>query len=69
MRFTAVERYPSEYRPDLTKLPDALEEPRYNIAPTQQILTVTNEDGDRVIEPMRWGLIPSWAKDGQTSAT
>ena len=66
MRFTAVERYPSEYRPDLTKLPDALEGPRYNIAPTQQILTVTNEDGDRVIKPMRWGLIPSWAKDGQT---
>ena len=66
VRFTAVARYPSDYRPDLTKLPGALEQPRYNIAPTQQILSITNESGDRVIEPMRWGLIPSWAKDGQT---
>ena len=65
VRFTAITRYPSEYRPDLRKLPDFLDQPRYNIAPTQQILTVTNEHGDRVIEPMRWGLVPSWAKDGQ----
>ena len=66
VRFAIVVRYPSEYRPDLTRLPYFLEEPRYNIAPTQQILAVTNEDGERVVEPMRWGLIPSWAKDGQT---
>ena len=37
-------------------------EPAYNIAPTQQVLTVTN-DGERRAEHMRWGLIPSWAKD------
>ena len=36
--------------------------PRYNIAPTQQVLTVTNRDA-RQGEYMRWGLIPSWAKD------
>ena len=66
VRFAIVVRYPSEYRPDLTRLPYFLDEPRYNIAPTQQILAVTNEDGERVVEPMRWGLIPSWAKDGQT---
>ena len=36
--------------------------PRYNIAPTQQVLTVTNE-GQRRGEMMRWGLVPSWAKD------
>ena len=66
VRFTAIIRYPSEYRPDLTIMPSFLDQPRYNVAPTQQILTVTNEDGERVIEPMRWGLIPSWAKDGQT---
>ena len=35
---------------------------RYNIAPTQQVLTVTN-DGERRGELMRWGLVPSWAKD------
>ncbi len=37
-------------------------QPRYNIAPTQQVLTVVN-DGERRGELMRWGLVPSWAKD------
>ena len=37
-------------------------EPRYNIAPTQQVLAVVN-DGQRRGEMMRWGLVPSWAKD------
>ena len=37
-------------------------EPRYNIAPTQSVLTVVN-DGGRRGEMMRWGLVPSWAKD------
>lgn len=36
--------------------------PQYNIAPTQEVLVVTN-DRDRQGEFMRWGLIPSWAKD------
>ena len=36
--------------------------PSYNIAPTQNspILIYNNK---RKIEHMRWGLIPSWAKD------
>ena len=36
----------------------------YNIAPTQEVLTVTN-DGERRAELMRWGLVPHWAKDAQ----
>ena len=35
--------------------------PRYNIAPTQPVLAVTNDEG-RQPEYLRWGLIPSWAK-------
>ncbi|MFW6174741.1 MAG: SOS response-associated peptidase [Chloroflexota bacterium] len=35
---------------------------RYNIAPTQGIIAVTAEDGERRLEEMRWGLIPAWAK-------
>jgi putative SOS response-associated peptidase YedK len=35
---------------------------RYNIAPTQPILAVTNNHADR-LEHLHWGLIPSWAKD------
>jgi putative SOS response-associated peptidase YedK len=39
--------------------------PRYNIAPTQQVLIVRKEQGEKVrhLTTMRWGLIPSWAKD------
>jgi putative SOS response-associated peptidase YedK len=37
--------------------------PRYNIAPTQPILTVVQEEGKRVGRNMRWGLVPFWAKD------
>ena len=37
--------------------------PRYNIAPTQDVLAVRNDgDGNRA-DMMRWGLVPSWAKD------
>ena len=43
---------------------EAIHEPAYNIAPTQQVLTVTN-DGERRASYMRWGLIPFWAKDAK----
>lgn len=40
-------------------------EPRYNIAPTQLVPTVLrkSEQSDRRFQLLRWGLIPSWAKD------
>ena len=39
--------------------------PRYNIAPTQPVITVRIEHGKKIrhLATMRWGLIPSWAKD------
>jgi putative SOS response-associated peptidase YedK len=37
--------------------------PRYNIAPTQPILIVRAERGERRPDLVRWGLIPSWTKD------
>ena len=39
--------------------------PRYNIAPTQEVLAVrASPDGaGRELAGFRWGLIPSWAKD------
>ena len=35
----------------------------YNIAPTQEVAAVVEEDGKRKLRMLRWGLIPSWAKD------
>lgn len=34
-----------------------------NFAPSQQVPVVTLQDNQRVLETMRWGLVPSWAKD------
>ncbi len=36
--------------------------PHYNIAPTKTVVVV-GDDGTRFLTKMRWGLIPSWAKD------
>lgn len=36
--------------------------PRYNIAPTQDVLAVLN-DGKNSARWLRWGLIPAWADD------
>jgi putative SOS response-associated peptidase YedK len=38
-------------------------EPRYNIAPSQPVVAVTQPDGARHLEAMKWGLVPFWAKD------
>jgi putative SOS response-associated peptidase YedK len=37
--------------------------PRYNIAPTQEILGVLEAADGREMKFFKWGLIPSWAKD------
>ncbi len=38
--------------------------PRYNIAPTQPVAIVRNSHaGEREMVLVRWGLIPSWAKE------
>jgi len=37
--------------------------PRFNIAPSQEVLTVIVEEGERIGKMMRWGLVPFWAKD------
>lgn len=39
--------------------------PRYNIAPSQDILTVVQRDSSRVAGFMQWGLIPSWSKEAK----
>ena len=39
--------------------------PRYNIAPTQPVpaILVASGQPNREFNPLRWGLIPGWAKD------
>lgn len=45
------------------ELPERLLPPNYNVAPTQQVSVVRDDDGVRRLDIARWGLIPSWAKD------
>lgn len=41
--------------------------PRYNIAPTQNVVAIL-ADGTPHLDLLRWGLIPSWAKDESISS-
>jgi putative SOS response-associated peptidase YedK len=39
---------------------------RYNIAPTETVVAIVlGKDGEPVARPLRWGLIPPWAKDAK----
>jgi putative SOS response-associated peptidase YedK len=37
--------------------------PDYNVAPTKRIYAVRDREGERELTLVRWGLVPSWAKD------
>ena len=62
-RFTL--RTPAHALAEAFATPPLLDEPaRFNIAPSQDILIVrAGDDGRRQWAKVRWGLIPSWAKD------
>ncbi|NNJ28033.1 SOS response-associated peptidase [Alienimonas chondri] len=50
--------------PELTGEPPLSEwEARYNVAPTQPVPVVREGEDGRTCDALRWGLIPSWAKD------
>jgi len=44
-------------------------QPRYNIAPTQEIMVVREDAADRGrrADMLRWGMIPPWSKEGKPS--
>jgi putative SOS response-associated peptidase YedK len=46
---------------DLAGFPDLA--PRYNIAPTQPVAAVRAGEAGRECVRLRWGLVPSWARD------
>src|SRR6266478_1870299 len=63
-RLTAKQRY---MRDHFGLDEDPPWEPRWNVAPTQQIATIRQHRAEptRIFGLMRWGLIPYWAKDKQ----
>lgn len=42
--------------------------PSYNVAPTDPVYAVLERDGQRRLTVVRWGLVPSWAKDPRIGA-
>lgn len=50
------------------KLSDGITiEPRYNIAPSQEVPVIRlDEEGNRELVRLRWGLIPFWAEEAKT---
>ena len=50
-------------RYDFTDPSGVLLEPRYNIAPSQTHPVIIVENDLRILRTMKWGLVPSWAKD------
>jgi len=61
-RQTRSQKYLEEYFDARGEI-DAV--PRYNIAPSQPVVTVRQDASTpvRALSTMRWGLVPSWAKD------
>ncbi|MGD0701766.1 MAG: SOS response-associated peptidase [Trebonia sp.] len=43
-------------------------EPDYNVAPTKRIYTVLDHKDERELRLVRWGLVPTWAKDTKGGA-
>jgi putative SOS response-associated peptidase YedK len=48
---------------DLASVPDLTA--RYNVAPSQPVAVVRLGEHGRELLPLRWGLVPSWAKDAK----
>ena len=53
----------SEAKKTISFSEDSLFAPNYNTAPTHIVPILRNEESNIVVDPMQWGLVPSWSKD------
>ena len=55
---------PPEMMVELFKLLNRIDyPPRYNIAPTQPIAVIWEQEARRTVQLVRWGFVPGWVKD------
>ncbi len=55
---------PPEMMVELFKLLNRIDyPPRYNIAPTQPIPVIWEQEARRTVQLVRWGFVPGWVKD------
>lgn len=60
---SAAKRSTIEHQFDAKPVDDEALAPDFNVAPTKKVYAVMNRHHEREIKIVRWGLIPSWAKD------
>lgn len=67
-------RYASSRRPEdlvsyfeIQDVPDEVLPPSWNVAPTDPVYAVVQKQR-RSLRVLRWGLVPSWSKDGKGAA-
>lgn len=53
---------------DVEELPEQALPVSHNVAPTDPVPAVLQRDGTRQLRVLRWGLVPSWAKDAKGAA-
>ena len=53
---------------DVEEPPDEVLPPTYNVAPTDPVYAVLQRESSRQLRVLRWGLVPSWAKDAKGAA-
>jgi putative SOS response-associated peptidase YedK len=58
------EHYGLEFR--VSRISGGVLPPRYNVAPGAYSYVVRNDDGERELAVLKWGLVPFWAKDPKT---
>jgi putative SOS response-associated peptidase YedK len=68
-------RYASSANPDdlvshfrVEEPPEEVLPPSYNVAPTDPVYVVMERHDHRLLKVVRWGLVPSWAKDPKGAA-
>jgi putative SOS response-associated peptidase YedK len=66
-RYTLASPNPAEVRARFNIAESIEVRPRYNVAPGDDVLAVTTDrEGGLRGEQLRWGLVPSWAKQPET---
>lgn len=53
----------SEARMTMVLAEDNLFAPNYNTAPTHIVPILRHKESSVIVDPMQWGLVPSWSKD------
>lgn len=48
--------------------PEEVLPPSWNVAPTDPVYAVLQRDDRRLLRVLRWGLVPSWARDAKGAA-